>query len=138
MQHVDRLGEAHGVDCAERISVEVVHDFQHAGIAEPFQRLCIGRLATDLRLPQRATDSPPRFLGEAAQVLLAASDPPHRLGLVFTGRLNHVRDLSSIYARSGILSRGLQRRLRSSFVAPECAKRRTIAPVDLEILGIVG
>ena len=87
MQHIDRLGKAHSVDRTERVAVEVVNDLQHTCVAQPLQWLRVGRLAADLGFPQRAADPSPHLFRETAQVLLAAADPPHRLGLVSVGKL---------------------------------------------------
>lgn len=91
MQDVNRTSEANGVDGAVGVATKVIHDLQNASAAKALQRLGIGRLETELRVLQRAANPPPDFLREVSQVLLAAADPAHRLGVsVASGRLRHV------------------------------------------------
>src|SRR4051812_30894043 len=90
VQHVDDSGETDGVDGAVRISLEVVHDLEHAGTAKSLEWFRIARLEADLRIPKRATDAPPDVLREAPQLLLAACDPTYGLGLnIVSGRQRH-------------------------------------------------
>src|SRR5436305_4672995 len=81
VQHVHDAREANGIDGAIRVTVEIIHDLQHASSAESLERFGVGCLATNLRVPERATDSPADFLWKAPQILLAAPDPTYWLGL---------------------------------------------------------
>jgi hypothetical protein len=64
MQHIYRFGEAYRVDSAKRVSIEVAHDLQHAGAAEPLERLGIGRFAAYLGVPQRTAHMARTLLGK--------------------------------------------------------------------------
>jgi hypothetical protein len=57
VQHIDRLGESDRVDSAKGTAIEVVNNFKHNSTAETSQWLRVGRLTTNLRFPQRATDA---------------------------------------------------------------------------------
>jgi len=105
VQHVNSPGEAHGVDGAVGVAVEVVNDLQHARPAEALQRLGVRRLVAELGIPQGSADPPPNVLGECPQVVLTAADPAHRLGPDIAGALRRMPDLR-IYACSGIISSG--------------------------------
>ena len=56
VEHVHNVGKTDGVDRSEGVSIEVVHDLQHATAAEALQRLGSGMLAALLHAIEGFTE----------------------------------------------------------------------------------
>jgi len=70
MEGIDSPGELHRVDGPIRISVEVRHQLQHAGSAEPLQDLGIHVLSAQLSLKESEADRLADPSGERLQILV--------------------------------------------------------------------
>jgi len=81
VEYVYDSGEANGVDGAIGVTIEIVHDLQHASAIKPLERFGVWCLTAQLRIPQRAANAPAYIFGKASQVLLAAPDPAYWLGV---------------------------------------------------------
>ena len=89
VQHVNNAGEAHSVNCAVSVAVEVISDLQNACPSEAFERFGIGCLAAALGFLQGTTHPVAHLLGKAPEVVEAATDPSDRLGCWSVLRSRH-------------------------------------------------
>src|SRR5690348_1242841 len=97
MEHVDAAGEPHCIHGSIRVALEVVHDLQHAGTAESFERFGVRMLVSDLCKIEGKAHRILHVRGKVPQVVSRRTDPDDWLE-VFA----HV----CYYARTGIDCRG--------------------------------
>lgn len=78
VQHKDSGGESHRVDCSIGIAAPIFDNLQHSGRSEPFERLGLLVLATDLRLVESVAKNVNDLAGKGQQILFAAANPVQR------------------------------------------------------------
>jgi len=88
MQNINNLLETDRVDGALCIATVVINDLQYVRAAKASQWLGKGRLEAELCLPKCAAHPASNFLRKLTQVIFAASNPAHRLGLVIAEGLH--------------------------------------------------
>jgi len=67
------------VDCAVRVTIEIVNDLKNPGMANPFNRLSIGMLCLQAAPEESRMPSPSNVTLEAPQIISRGAHPHDRL-----------------------------------------------------------
>jgi hypothetical protein len=75
VQHVDHVGKADCINCAERIAIMLGDDLKDAGVAKPREYLGVLMLLVLLGSKKGVPDGTADLDWHGGQILLAAGDP---------------------------------------------------------------